>query len=125
MLPCLGHGGRIRDDDYGEEEDGFDETLVPVDYASSGQIRDDDLYDNLVCAMPQGSTLVALMDCCHSATVLDLPYKYRADGTGSGFGATANSQLAESGMGAKYLMCLAICMVILFLVIYLPLFYAE
>lgn len=99
--------------------------MVPVDYASSGQIRDDDLFDHLVCAMPQGSTLVSVMDCCHSGTVLDLPYKYRADGTGSGFGATANSQLAESGMGAKYLMCLAICMAILFLVIYLPLFFTE
>ena len=32
---ALGHGGRIRDDDYGEEEDGFDETLVPVDYSGT------------------------------------------------------------------------------------------
>ena len=71
----------MRDDDVGEEEDGYDETLVPVDYASAGQIRDDDLYSNLVCAMPSGSTLVSLMDCCHSATVLDLPYKYRANTT--------------------------------------------
>ena len=71
----------MRDDDIGEEEDGYDETLVPVDYASAGQIRDDDLYSNLVCAMPSGSTLVSLMDCCHSATVLDLPYKYRANTT--------------------------------------------
>ena len=60
------------------EEDGYDETLVPVDYSSSGQIRDDDLYDYLVCAMPAGATLVSLMDCCHSGTVLDLPYKYQA-----------------------------------------------
>lgn len=77
-----GHGGRLRDDDYGEEEDGYDETLVPVDYSSAGQIRDDDLYTSLVCAMSSGATLVSLMDCCHSATVLDLPYKYRANTTG-------------------------------------------
>jgi Caspase domain len=67
----------VRDDD-GDDKDGRDETLVPVDYAEAGQIRDDDLYDDLVCAMPEGSTLVALMYCCHSATVLDLPYAYKA-----------------------------------------------
>ena len=77
-----GHGGRVRDDDFGEECDGYDETLVPVDYNTSGQIRDDDLYTTLVCAMPAGSTLVSVMDCCHSATVLDLPYKYTATTSG-------------------------------------------
>lgn len=77
-----GHGGRVRDDDYGEEEDGYDETLVPVDYTSSGQIRDDDLFTTLVSPMASGVTLVSLMDCCHSATVLDLPYKYRATSSG-------------------------------------------
>lgn len=76
-----GHGGRVRDDDWGEEDDGYDETLVPVDYSSAGQIRDDDLYTTLVCAMSSGVSLVSLMDCCHSGTVLDLPYKYRATGS--------------------------------------------
>jgi hypothetical protein len=28
-----GHGGKLRDDD-GDEKDGYDETLVPVDYTS-------------------------------------------------------------------------------------------
>ena len=76
-----GHGGRVRDDGD-DETDGYDETLVPVDYSSAGQIRDDDLYTNLVGTMPSGVTLVSIMDCCHSATVLDLPYKYRANTTG-------------------------------------------
>ena len=96
-----------------------------MDYASTGQIRDDDIYDNLVCAMPEGSTLVSLMDCCHSGTVLDLPYTYRADGTGSGFGATANSQLAESGMRGNYLLYLVICVAIVFMVIFLPLMLTD
>ena len=33
-----GHGGYIHDDDIDEEADGYDETLVPVDFARSGQI---------------------------------------------------------------------------------------
>lgn len=31
--------------------------------------------------MPAGATLVSVMDCCHSGTVLDLPYKYKATGS--------------------------------------------
>ena len=74
-----GHGGKLRDDDWGEEEDGFDETLIPVDYIDAGQIRDDRLFSTLVQPMPYGVTVTCLMDCCHSGTVLDLPYKYKAD----------------------------------------------
>jgi len=33
-----GHGAKLRDDD-GDEKDGYDETLVPVDYKSGGMIR--------------------------------------------------------------------------------------
>lgn len=73
-----GHGGRLRDDDWGEEEDGFDETLIPVDYRENGQIRDDDLFQTLVRPMKPGVMVTCLMDCCHSGTVLDLPYKFKA-----------------------------------------------
>jgi hypothetical protein len=62
-----GHGGKLRDDD-GDEKDGFDETLVPVDYASAGQIRDDDLFTTLIGPMAAGVTMTCLFDCCHSGT---------------------------------------------------------
>ena len=62
------------------KEDGYDETLVPVDYASAGQIRDDDLFQALVGAMPSGVVVTCVMDCCHSGTVLDLPYQFVANG---------------------------------------------
>ena len=75
----IGHGGRLRDDD-GDEEDGYDETLIPLDYEYAGQIRDDDLFVTLVQPMAEGVALTCLMDCCHSGTVLDLPYKFVADG---------------------------------------------
>jgi len=48
-----GHGGKLRDDD-GDEKDGFDETLVPVDYAKAGQIRDDDIFSTLIGPMSKG-----------------------------------------------------------------------
>lgn len=74
-----GHGGRLPDDN-GDEEDGYDETLIPVDFQRNGQIRDDELLKILVHPMPAGVTMTCLMDCCHSGTVLDLPYRFTADG---------------------------------------------
>jgi hypothetical protein len=74
-----GHGGKLRDDNN-DEEDGYDETLVPLDFKNAGQIRDDDLLDTLVVRMPKGVFVTAVMDCCHSGTVFDLPYNFKADG---------------------------------------------
>lgn len=74
-----GHGSRQPDLD-GDEEDGYDETLVPVDFQRAGQILDDDLLKYLVKPLAAGVTMTCLMDCCHSGTVLDLPYRFTADG---------------------------------------------
>jgi hypothetical protein len=75
VIHYCGHGGRIRDKS-GDEYDGYDETLVPCDYYRAGQILDDDICTQLVKTMPQGVLVTALMDCCHSGTILDLPYQY-------------------------------------------------
>jgi len=74
-----GHGGKVRDDN-GDEADGYDETLVPLDFQEAGQIRDDDLLKTLVIPMRKGVFVTSVMDCCHSGTVLDLPYTFKADG---------------------------------------------
>jgi hypothetical protein len=81
FLHYSGHGTKMRDDDWGEEEDGYDEALCPVDYKEKGLIRDDDLYEILVAGMADGVHMVSLMDCCHSGTILDLPYIFKGDGT--------------------------------------------
>lgn len=60
--------------------DGYDETLVPLDYATAGQIRDDDLFLTLIGKMPRDVQLTCVMDCCHSGSVLDLPYTFVGDG---------------------------------------------
>lgn len=74
-----GHGGRVKDTS-GDEADGYDECLVPVNFKEAGFIKDDDLYTALVGPMSRGVTVTSLMDCCHSGTVLDLPYHFKADG---------------------------------------------
>jgi len=75
----IGHGGKLRDDD-GDEKDGYDETLVPLDYETAGQIRDDDLYKMLIGSLKEGVFATFIMDCCHSGSVLDLPFTFVADG---------------------------------------------
>lgn len=59
-----GHGTRIQDLDA-DEETGFDQAVVPVDYERSGLILDDDLrliYDSF----PATTRLIIHLDSCHS-----------------------------------------------------------
>jgi len=80
FLHYSGHGTKLRDDNN-DEADGYDEALVPRDFQSSGMIRDDDLYDMLIKELPDGVHMVSLMDCCHSGSIMDLPYIFKADGS--------------------------------------------
>ncbi|CAM9590977.1 unnamed protein product [Chrysoparadoxa australica] len=73
-----GHGGSVKDQGT-DEKDGKDETLIPVDYQKTGQVRDDAIFRELVERVPAGVTLTVLMDCCHSGSILDLPYMFKAD----------------------------------------------
>jgi hypothetical protein len=68
-----GHGSQLRDP-LGEELDGMDETILPVDFKRAGQIRDTELNGWLVAPLPADATLHCVVDSCHSGTVLDLPY---------------------------------------------------
>jgi len=78
-----GHGGRVADLD-GDEDDGYDETIYPVDHKmypnESGQIIDDIMHDIMVRPLPPGCRLTAIFDSCHSGTALDLPYIYSTQG---------------------------------------------
>jgi len=76
-----GHGGNLKDN-TADETDGNDETLIPVDFQTTSQIRDDDVNATLVSPMKSGVLLTCVIDACHSGTVLDLPYQFKADGKG-------------------------------------------
>lgn len=55
-----GHGGRVVDRD-GDEDDGYDETLIPVDFKSAGQIVDDEVFRVLVAQMPKDVHVTVLV----------------------------------------------------------------
>jgi hypothetical protein len=75
-----GHGSSQKDN-QGDENDGHDETLVPLDYLSSGMIIDDELHSIVVLPLKKGVRLTCIFDCCHSGSGLDLPYTYSLDGS--------------------------------------------
>ncbi|PLN85828.1 caspase domain-domain-containing protein [Aspergillus taichungensis] len=79
LIHFSGHGGRTPDLD-GDEEDGYDDVIYPVDYRVAGHIVDDEMHDIMVRPLPPGARLTAIFDSCHSGTALDLPYVYSTQG---------------------------------------------
>lgn len=75
----VGHGGQTEDLD-GDEEDGYDEVIYPVDFKQAGHIVDDDMHRIMVRPLLPGVRLTAVFDSCHSGTALDLPYIYSTQG---------------------------------------------
>ncbi|PWN87917.1 hypothetical protein FA10DRAFT_269196 [Acaromyces ingoldii] len=74
-----GHGGQAKAT-QGDEADGMNETILPLDYERAGQMEDDELHMTMVRPLPIGCRLTALFDSCHSGTALDLPYVYSTSG---------------------------------------------
>lgn len=73
-----GHGSQQRN--YtGDEIDGFDETLCPLDFETQGMIVDDEINATMVKSIPHGVKLHAIIDACHSGTMLDLSFLCRMD----------------------------------------------
>eukprot|EP00568_Trieres_chinensis_P007788 CAMPEP_0183300156 /NCGR_PEP_ID=MMETSP0160_2-20130417/6674_1 /TAXON_ID=2839 ORGANISM="Odontella Sinensis, Strain Grunow 1884" /NCGR_SAMPLE_ID=MMETSP0160_2 /ASSEMBLY_ACC=CAM_ASM_000250 /LENGTH=302 /DNA_ID=CAMNT_0025462525 /DNA_START=123 /DNA_END=1031 /DNA_ORIENTATION=+ len=74
-----GHGGLL-DPEFnifkGNNSE-YDETIYPVDHESSGHIRDFNLFNHFVKPMAANVTVTCVMDCCHSGSVLDLPYSFQ------------------------------------------------
>ena len=66
VLQYAGHGTNVADLD-GDEADGRDEALCPVDFDSGALFIDDDIA-RLFATLPGGVNFTVFMDCCHSGT---------------------------------------------------------
>ncbi|TKV95792.1 hypothetical protein SEVIR_9G384800v4 [Setaria viridis] len=76
-----GHG--VQKLDMNDDEvDGYNEALCPVDFERSGKILDDEINATIVRPLGRGVKLHAIVDTCHSGTILDLPYLCRLSRTG-------------------------------------------
>ncbi|KAL9128424.1 MAG: hypothetical protein Q9175_007527, partial [Cornicularia normoerica] len=74
-----GHGGQTPDKD-GDEDDGYDEVIYPVDFRQTEHIVDDEMHRIMVQSLMPGVRLTAIFDSCHSGSALDLPYIYSTQG---------------------------------------------
>lgn len=74
-----GHGGLLDPNSnfFKLNNSEHDETIYPLDHQRAGQIRDFSLFNRFVRPMAAGVTATCVMDCCHSGSVLDLPYSFR------------------------------------------------
>ncbi|KAJ7593222.1 peptidase C14, caspase domain-containing protein [Mycena floridula] len=105
-----GHGGQTKDLD-GDEADGSDEVIYPLDHERAGHIVDDEMHAIMVRPLPPGCRLTAIFDSCHSGSALDLPYIYSTEGkvkepnlaaeAGSGV-LSAVSSYAKGDMGGVF-----------------------
>jgi hypothetical protein len=69
-----GHGSETASE--GDSNEKKDQVLCPMDYDSAGTIIDDDIFNLLVRDLPAGVRLTCLFDCCHSGSILDLPFSF-------------------------------------------------
>lgn len=78
-----GHGSQVPDI-HGDEEDGLDETICPIDFMTrrvinykgqritlDSQITDDEINE-IISEVPHGARFLMLADSCHSGTIGDL-----------------------------------------------------
>jgi hypothetical protein len=77
VLHYSGHGEQLRSK---TDPEGWDETILPVDFSTAGQIRDVELFNTFVSKMPKDVYTTCIFDSCHSGSVLNLPYMSVGDG---------------------------------------------
>lgn len=69
LFQFSGHGTR-KHDETGDEQDGWDESLVPHDYFATDELLlDDTIRKETLAVLRRKAHLVMLMDSCHSGTV--------------------------------------------------------
>ena len=110
-----GHGGFLEADQnsFKAKNEQYNQTLIPLDHTSHGQIRDFNSFHHFVRPMPRSVKVTCWMDCCHSGLVLDLlPYSYQPtrrgeDGGGDDMGQYQEHLNIEDMAGIAFLAVLA------------------
>eukprot|EP01050_Picozoa_sp_SAG11_P005147 SAG11_NODE_352_length_10364_cov_17.751388_4_plen_665_part_00 len=70
-----GHGTQIKDK-TGDEADGLDECIVSSDMQ---YMTDDELHRRFLSKLPASTTVLCVLDCCHSGTGFDLQWRYDSE----------------------------------------------
>ncbi|CAN8251679.1 unnamed protein product [Cochlearia groenlandica] len=103
-----GHGSQQKDYN-GDEMDGQDEALAPLDHETEGKIIDDEINKTLMRPLVHGAKLNAVIDACNSGTVLDLPFICRLERNGSYKWEDHRSVKAYKGTDGGSAYCFSAC----------------
>lgn len=76
-----GHGSQMLDRN-GDEKDGLDEIICPVDLDWDKKVITDDKLKSIFNIVPAGVNLTVVLDCCNSGGGLDQVNQYQALGIG-------------------------------------------
>ncbi|KAI3770198.1 hypothetical protein L6452_01323 [Arctium lappa] len=106
MFYYAGHGSQVPDED-GDEIDGYDEALCPVDYKVVGMMLDDEINATIVAPLPRGATLHSVIDTCFSGTLLDLPFLCQINK--DGLYMWEEQQLTKKGTSGGKAFCISAC----------------
>ncbi|KAJ9561282.1 hypothetical protein OSB04_006442 [Centaurea solstitialis] len=106
MFYYAGHGCQVPDQD-GDEIDGYDEALCPLDYKTVGTILDDEINATIVAPLPRGATLHSVIDTCFSGTLLDLPFLCKINK--HGLYMWEEQQLSNKGTSGGKAFCISAC----------------
>lgn len=79
LFQYSGHGTQFPDD-TGDEPDGQDEALCPVDMMTAGFIRDDEVR-TILNRVPEGALAIGFIDCCHSGSITRMIRALGGEGT--------------------------------------------
>eukprot|EP00744_Colponema_vietnamica_P018940 GILI01026760.1.p1 GENE.GILI01026760.1~~GILI01026760.1.p1 ORF type:complete len:471 (-),score=93.82 GILI01026760.1:30-1349(-) len=90
-----GHGSNL------EEGGAETQMLVPMDFQSEGVIVDDDIFELMVRNLPEGVRMTAVMDCCHSGSLMDLPFTFVPDPRQAQLAAGNFRMTAERSFGMR------------------------
>lgn len=74
-----GHGGAVKERIRGSEASGKDQCIFPIDFQENGVIIDNDIRAWMIDVLPPGVRLTAVFDCCHSGSIMDLPFTANPD----------------------------------------------
>lgn len=102
-----GHGSQTKSVDRYEE---YDQVICPVDYASAGCIVDNDIFKILAQSLPAGVRMTILFDCCHSGSMMDLPYSFVGGSGVSNSGCYHMQQIRQNNFCAGDILMISGCM---------------
>ncbi|XP_029128581.1 metacaspase-1 isoform X2 [Cajanus cajan] len=89
--------------------DGFCEAICPVDYEQHGKILDTEINAAIVSPLPRGAKLHAIIDACHSGTLLDLSFMCKMNREGYYTWEDRRCCRNDKGASGGLVICISAC----------------